>query len=60
MARASRIYLVWIDGEPMPVAAFTVKREAFNFIDNTFKAPFLFKVYAAADGLNSGWTEVTR
>jgi hypothetical protein len=60
MARASSIYLVWIDGEPMPVAAFTVKREAFIFVDRTFSTTDVVKIYAAADGRNSGWREVKR
>ena len=58
MARSTKIYLVWIVGEKLPDAAFTVKHEALSYIRRTFSVLHAVKLYSGADGRNEGWQEL--
>lgn len=40
----------------LPMAAFTVKWEALQYIEQTFSSKENIKLYAGADGRNAGWT----
>ena len=60
MARSTKIYLVYIDGEELPLAAFTVKYEALQYIRNTFSDTTMIKLYSGADGKNDGWKELEK
>lgn len=58
MARSTKIYLVYVDGDALPLAAFTVKHEALRYIRNTFSSTESLKLYSGADGRNAGWQEL--
>ena len=60
MARSTKIYLVYVDGDTLPLAAFTVKYEALRYIRNTFSNTESIKPYSGADGKNEGWKELEK
>lgn len=59
MARSNKIYLVWIKQEDAPNAAFTVKREAINYIKRTFSSIKDIDLFVMPDGRSGfNWIEL--